>query len=672
MNEKQRQMLAEIEAQQNQQRGGSTTTAQVDTGPVESQKLRTALGQGFGFGFGDEIEAMARRILDPSETRSYEEIRDEIRAKIDAYQKTNPGEALTMEMLGAAAPTAAMMLIPGLQGAGTANIARMGTGELARRALGVGALEGGVTAYGTGKEGVVQDIAAVPGGAALGAGTSALLGVGGQKLAGTLGDFTQFIRKKIQGRPTGVVESELQRLMNESGQDAESVLTNLLNGRIMADTPELSAIVREFRSRGATIGRGPGEPRQTISEALDERALAKGREAQQALQEGLTPGVDGSVFKAFKESDAAFKKRESDAYDTIFSRTDVQLDQATFGAMSEALSRMPDLANKLQKRYQVLGNIVPFFDKKLFDSTGEIRLVRQPTVQDAEIVRRAVDDEVQSAFKPGSGMTDIAPALKNIEQRIRNALDEAVPELAQTRANWASLSMQRQQFDLGSKALNKNIDELAFDFDRLTDEGQKAFRAGVMNALRQKIRKSPITFRKLSTEGSAENELLRLLFPEEGVDDVIRKLNLAADVRAVKERASPLGQAVTADQLAARSREGTGPIGAMDVFGASRLDPQSLARVTTALIGQASTELTPKQRNQIVDILFSDDPAIVEKALRGGGFTERQMQKIGQVTSAVIAGGTSAATKQAGQVGGDYSQKAFGPPLNQVLEYLAP
>lgn len=669
MNAQQIKALQDAGLLNNQSSAGAVVGVEQD-GPVESQRLRTALGQGLAFGFGDEIEAIATKILDPTDTRTYAEIRDEVRAKVKAYQQANPGEALTYEMLGAAAPTALLMLVPGGQPAATANLARMGGGQLAKRALGVGALEGGATAYGTGEEGIVQDIASIPGGAAFGAGTSVVLGAGGQKLSGVLGDFTQFLRKKIQGRPTGVVESELQRLMNESGQDAESVLTNLLNGRIMADTPELSAIVREFRSRGATIGRGEGQPRQTITEALEQRASRTGKEAQQELQQGLTPDVDGSVYKSFKESDEAFQKRESDAYDRIFARTDVQLSTDTINAMSEAFERMPELAEKLQQRYRVRGNIVPFFDKKLFEKTGELRLVRQPTAQDAEILRRAVDDEVKKAFTPGSGMSDMAPDLQGIENRIRVALDESFPDLAKTRANWASLNMQREQFAAGSKSLNKNVDELAFDFERLSEDGQKAFRAGVMNALRQKIRKNPVTFRKLSTEGSAENELLRTLYPEEGVDDVIRKLNLAADVRAVKERVAPLGQAVTADQLAARQREGKGPIGAMDIFGASRFDPQSLARVTSAIIGTASTELTPKQRNQIVDILFSESPEIVEKALRGGGFTERQMQKIGQVTSAVIGGATSATTKQAGQLGGGASQESLGPPLNQLLEYI--
>ena len=85
------------------------------TAPVESQKLRTA-ASGLLMGWADELEAGVRAAL--LEDRPYEVIRDEIRQKVDAYQQANPGEALTMEALGAIAPTAAAFLIPGGQAAG--------------------------------------------------------------------------------------------------------------------------------------------------------------------------------------------------------------------------------------------------------------------------------------------------------------------------------------------------------------------------------------------------------------------------------------------------------------------------------------------------------------------------------------------------------------------------
>ena len=89
----------------------------VSTANVESQKLRS-MAQGLAMGWYDELEAAVRVLA--REGRPYEEIRDEIRAKVSAYQQANPGEALTFEALGVVAPTAAAFLIPGGQAAGAA------------------------------------------------------------------------------------------------------------------------------------------------------------------------------------------------------------------------------------------------------------------------------------------------------------------------------------------------------------------------------------------------------------------------------------------------------------------------------------------------------------------------------------------------------------------------
>ena len=627
----------------------------------ESQFGRTMMG-GLTLGFWDEIEAAARSAVNGFS--DYEQVRDDIRVKMKQYQEANPGTALTAEVIGAVAPTALLMFTPGGQPAAIANLQRMGAGQLAKRATVTGGLTGGAEAYGTGEQGAIEDLARVPGGVALGAGTSAAVGAVAPKVTGAAGDFMQFVRKKFQGRPTGAVQSELQRLMQlMPGKSEDDIINDLLDGRIMADDPNLAATIREYRSKGATVTGPDGKP-QGIFETTQQRALQTRGEATSAIQEGMTPGMDESVFKAFKESEEAFKKREGDAYNAIFS-SGQGVSRETIDAMTDAFSRIPDFANKLQKRYKIKGNIVPFYDEKLLRETGELKIIRQPTIEDAEVLRRTVQNEVDSAYAVGSVDTDLGPDLKAIEARLRQNIDADAPDLAQTRANWSRLSKGRTAFDDGNKAWNKNVDEIAFSYDRMDEPTKRAFRAGAMNALRQRIKKSPIAMRKLATEGSAENEMLRVLFPGENIDDVLRKANLAADVRAVSERVNPVGQSVTADQLAAREASGRGPVGAFDVMGAATLDPQSIGKIGGAIADSFNVELTPQQRNQVVNILFSEDPAIVDKALRGGGFTERQMQRIGNAVAVVVEGARAASAKQAGELGGNisetYIQGVMGP-----------
>jgi hypothetical protein len=61
--------------------------------------LRTA-GQGIGLGWTDEAEAAVRSALDPTWTKSYDEIVNQIRADIDEYKTKYPKSAITNEILG--------------------------------------------------------------------------------------------------------------------------------------------------------------------------------------------------------------------------------------------------------------------------------------------------------------------------------------------------------------------------------------------------------------------------------------------------------------------------------------------------------------------------------------------------------------------------------------------
>ena len=90
--------------------------------PVESQQLRTAI-QGASFGFGDEIEAFIRSSFSD---RKYDEIRDELRAKITAYKKANPAESLTTELAAALVPSIAISMTGFGAPAAATNLGRFG------------------------------------------------------------------------------------------------------------------------------------------------------------------------------------------------------------------------------------------------------------------------------------------------------------------------------------------------------------------------------------------------------------------------------------------------------------------------------------------------------------------------------------------------------------------
>ena len=80
--------------------------------PVEGQAGRF-FAQGLTYGFADEIEALAKSLIDNKV--DYKTARNEIRAKLNAYKEQNGAEALSAEMAGAILPSIALIFggVPG-------------------------------------------------------------------------------------------------------------------------------------------------------------------------------------------------------------------------------------------------------------------------------------------------------------------------------------------------------------------------------------------------------------------------------------------------------------------------------------------------------------------------------------------------------------------------------
>ena len=117
--------------------------------------------------------------------------------------------------------------------------------------------------------------------------------------------------------------------------------------------------------------------------------------------------------------------------------------------------RLPNARADLDAVYKSRGNLVPFYK---FDESGRMQIVRQPTIEDAEIVRQAIDEAATKAFREGSGQ--VGSALAPLQSRLRSQLDTESPELANVRRNWRDLSRAREAYDLGLKSLSKSADEI--------------------------------------------------------------------------------------------------------------------------------------------------------------------------------------------------------------------
>ena len=208
-----------------------------------SQKIRTFL-QGVSMGWSDEVEgAIASMFSD----NTYDEERDAIRAKLNAFKAANPKEALSLEVIGAIVPmfTPAGWLAKGA-----------GVSATAARAFLAAGTEGAIFGAGM-SEG--ENVGEVSGDTVTGAVTSLTTGGGlwlaGKGIKGIGSEVYNWARKRLGDKPADVVEAELARLVNLTGKSVDEVVADIASGRIMANNQTLTIAIKTIVNEGGDAGR---------------------------------------------------------------------------------------------------------------------------------------------------------------------------------------------------------------------------------------------------------------------------------------------------------------------------------------------------------------------------------------------------------------------------------
>lgn len=561
--------------------------------PVESQKLRT-IAQGASFGFADEIEAFIRSGFSD---RKYDEIRDELRAKVTAYKKANPGEALSYELAGALVPSIAAMASGVGAPAGMSNLANIGrsakilAGESAASAIGYSDKDL------TSAQGAVQALADTGKGFGFGAVTE--LGMRGT--GNVLSKVINYARKNIGDGADRAVQSELLRLANATGLSVEEVISDVANGRIMADNATLTAAI-------AGMVREGGPTAKEILTASGARRAATTQAAESSIKQELAPKVsDPNVIRAFRESEKALKAQERKAYQDVFDANELVTPE-TQTQMLNIVQRMPEMRTKLNQTYMEDETLVPLL-KTLEDDS--IEFVRAPTVQDAEVLRREIDALTTRRYQ--SGDAPLAAISGEKARSLRKQIDSQSPDLANVRADYATRMSAKEAFDYGYKSLSKDVDEIAVDFGEMSETQKEAFRQGVVAALKRKSKQSGTVIEKLAEEDRQLGALLRVVLPSSSTTNVLPKIVRAAEATSMDKMIQPRAGSQT--QPLQREQALRGSFGAMDdVARGIAGDPIALAKILSNSIPSAQG-LTQEQMVKVAKILYSESPELVEAAL---------------------------------------------------------
>jgi hypothetical protein len=289
---------------------------------------------------------------------------------------------------------------------------------------------------------------------------------------------------------------------------------------------------------------------------------------------------------------------------------------------------------------------------------ANVTFTRPVTVDEAERIRRAISNAAKAEYKAGFG--GAGGVFKKTERRLRGVLDFNVSELATTRAKAAAIRADREAYEAGQRALVGDVNEKLADFEKLRQgengaEAVAAFRAGLMQALEARAatgsRQSMI--RNLANPEVKEGMILRQVFPQDQLDDVLKTIETAAGAQEAAGKILVGTGSQTTETAMEAARQGMG-ISADELAAVVSGSPMETVNVASKLMRRlVRTELTDAERKRIAEILVSSDPQIVRNAIIDESGMQRFADAVRQAMTGLASGARGGAAMQGGVAGGE-------------------
>lgn len=583
--------------------------------------------QGLLLGYGEETEAGLRTGF--GLLGDYEKTRDELRGRLARAREQYPVRSAAAEIGGAVIPSLALGPLAGAAATGRAALGRMALG---------GAAEGAV--YGTGvseREGL-RSLQDAPASAAVGAIAAPLGGMAGRAIGGSLSGLVDRAKRRFGDRASKTVEAEFQRIMQDSGMSFDDIIESARNGMTPADMSEtarkeLSAYVKYVDD--ATRKR----MQETRPKELREAAFGK---AQGVLATGE------NVLAQVQKGEKAAKRAASDSYDEIFD-TAPELPESFADVAQKALNEAPEATSELKK--------VMKDDLFTIGAKGLIKVNRVPTLREAEAIRRSIKNKSQAFYK--GDMPLAGNKYDKVEEELRSLIDEASPELSETRSLWSSIVSNAKHFDDGRKVFGKSADEVELAFEEISEQGDEAlasFRAGLADAIRRKrgTGSGMSLPRVLGDMERKEAQIFKTIFPEDSYEETMKAMDLA-------NRAQQTKQAFAGSPTFERQQRRAGQ-GALSFFtdlaqAKAFSDPFAAGRLMGRAVRGVGQRLSDADKRRVASLLVEENPELIENALKDkDAFAALQGAAI-RVARTIEAGGLGA--------GGVGAPSAFGAMQKQ-------
>tara|TARA_R100001086_G_scaffold201_1_gene102 strand:- start:31 stop:2049 length:2019 start_codon:yes stop_codon:yes gene_type:complete len=595
------------------------------------------LSQGALMNFSDEFFAMVRSAVGDE---TYEEAVADERLKLSKAQD-KPG-SLKYEIGGAMAP--ALALAPFTGGTSIpATVGRYAIGTGARLAT-QGAVQGGLSSVGRQEGDIVDRVTENVGDVVTSTATGAVLNPVVQKAGGKLVEgvtkIAEPLIRKIKGQLGKPVEDELARIAKTSRLSVDEIIEQIGLGKTIPELSETAAAeVRGFYAQA-------GPAKETIAKSLVGRKSEGVTDVFARLQRDLSPNAQvGNVLKFIRGSERDLQSAASKNYEQIYKNFEGFKSNNLNLAVEEILQRQPTLRGKLRSLMTGLGKGTPFEIKD-----GVLKLTQDIDLRTAEKIRGLLFDRTNQLFQKGDG--ELGKVASDLEKNLRGIIDETSPDLSLARATWSKLKDAQKAFQDGQKVFTKSADEVDIIFERLVASGDRdaidSFRAGVASSIRGKQQgRLGISFiNNLGDLNTKESLILQKIYPDEALDSVLDKVNLAK--ASIMAQTKIMGGSPTAETLAAGSRVGT----VDDAYAFTRViasggtDIPAAIQLLKKFIPTKSNALNQDQMQQVAELLVSTNKQLLRNALTNNEARNQLIQTVNQIADRIIAGGARATVQQ--------------------------
>ena len=594
--------------------------------------IRAAL-QGASMGFSDEAEALARSAMGGS---SYDTELAQSRGKLEQYRKDYPLEALAAESGGGVAT-----------GIATGGIGMGGSAATLGRMAAQGLAQGALTGFGSAEGGIENRLT----GAAIGGvGGAVLAPVAGVAMKG-LGAAVSSVANSMFGlKGATAVQNELQRMAAESGMTIDEIVDGIARGTIMAENSTLKNAVRALYVKGGEGGR-----------IIDDAMTSRPAQTRTAAMEDLGSNLSGGTGTARAQQAAALEAQRAARKAGYAQFENAPAPQPVIQELVQALQSAPQAAATIEAT--MVARRMPALINRAAD--GSVTLSRTPTVAEAELVRRAVQGNVDSLYRdPMSAVT--AEALKDVEGGLRSSLDTQIPALAAVRSDVAAQGAAERAFKAGEKALSGDANQVVLDIEKIaTDPNQlDAFKTGFLATIERRAltgqRDSMIAkLADIDGRGTAENMILRSIMSPDEVDALLQRLAVASKSSSASNYV--LKGSATAGTQSAEARIGSG-IGASDLADAAMGSPTAMLSIVTKMVESAGTDLTDAQRASVARVLVSENPELVRAALTDRNGMARLSDVIKRAASRLNSGVQGGVGSSAGLLGSALTAQSGSNP----------